>query len=256
MVAHLQILPQEALRKPAVEWRVMSTLKDRIEKILADPRLQPDPVVALARVAGVSSSAVSQWKAGLIRDLKAKSAANIQRELGYSATWINEGELPETVAGEGVPAGPYSGVPTPLGGSVSPRLVRKTAAYLPVLPWDRLTQMRLPNDRSALQDLPLQPVANPASPYAKLVEVNDLAMAPRLRAGDLLQFDPDVKPVPHAIILVRDGSGQHYVRIYRQRTATVWEAAPADAGYATLSSDVDDLTLVAVATHRTERLLG
>lgn len=49
----------------------------------------------LARIAGISRSAVNQWRAGAPGDLRASSAANIQEETGYSVRWLILGKGPK-----------------------------------------------------------------------------------------------------------------------------------------------------------------
>lgn len=61
-----------------------ATLRDRLIEI-AD-QLGND--AEFARIAKVSRSAVSQWRAGDVKALKALSALNIQERTGYSARWL------------------------------------------------------------------------------------------------------------------------------------------------------------------------
>jgi len=116
--------------------------------------------------------------------------------------------------------------------------------------------MTLPNDHAdLLHGLQRIPVAHAAGPRAKFVYVNDPAMLPRLRLGDMLQMDPDLDAQPNNLVLVQDRANRYWIRIYRQRSTSNWEAAPVDPNYPVLQSDVDGLTVVAVATHRIELLV-
>lgn len=228
----------------------MSSLQERIAIVLAETGLG---TAALARIADVKSSAVSQWKSGRIATLKAETAANIERHTGYRADWL--------ATGRGTPkAHPVSQHTPQVGDKIvgtaefAARTLGRPAAMLPVLPWERLQQMNLPNDRATFNALEHRSVPHAAGPCAKLVEVDDPAMLPRLGRGDVLQFDPDLQPSPGSIVLVRLADGRHLVRLYRQRAGGAWAAVPADENYAALASDTDGVQLVAVATHRIERL--
>lgn len=55
-----------------------------------------------ARIAKVSRSAVSQWRKGDVKALKALSAVNIQERTGYSARWLILGIGPKKLTGGGV----------------------------------------------------------------------------------------------------------------------------------------------------------
>lgn len=67
----------------------MTTLQDRIAELMEISGLS---VGQLAEIAGVSSSAVSQWKDGPTKALKAGPATRLAERTGYSARWIAEGE--------------------------------------------------------------------------------------------------------------------------------------------------------------------
>lgn len=62
----------------------MATLQERLIEV-ADT-ISND--AEFARIAKVSRSAVSQWRAGDVKSLKALSALNIQEQTGYSARWL------------------------------------------------------------------------------------------------------------------------------------------------------------------------
>lgn len=74
----------------------MSKLKDRIEELMATMKWEPSDVV---KIAGVSSSAVSQWRGKgskiihSIGDIKA--AEKLEAASGFNALWIAKGEGPK-----------------------------------------------------------------------------------------------------------------------------------------------------------------
>ena len=63
----------------------MNTLQDRIAELMEVSGLS---VGQLAEIAGVSSSAVSQWKDGPTKALKAGPAKRLAERTGYCARWI------------------------------------------------------------------------------------------------------------------------------------------------------------------------
>ncbi len=228
----------------------MTTLQERIEHVLRETPIAP---AELARAALVSTSAVSQWISGGTKTLKAATAANIERALGWRADWLATGR--GTPKAHGVShATARSDAPASNSNGYHSRILDTLGSSLPVLPWERIDDMNVPNEHAMFKDLEHRAMPHTAGPSAKLVEVNDPAMQSRLNPGDVLQLDPDAAPKPGSIVLVRTSDGRHLVRIYRQRSAGAWSAAPADPNHATLESDGDGLTLIAVATHRIERL--
>lgn len=70
----------------------MNTLQERIAELMAASGLS---VGQLAEIAGVSSSAVSQWKDGPTKALKAAPATRLAERTGYCARWIAEGSGPK-----------------------------------------------------------------------------------------------------------------------------------------------------------------
>lgn len=70
----------------------MSTLQDRISELMLATGLS---VGQLAEIAGVSSSAVSQWKDGPTKALKTGPATRLAERTGYHARWIADGDGPK-----------------------------------------------------------------------------------------------------------------------------------------------------------------
>jgi SOS-response transcriptional repressor LexA len=78
------------------------------------------------------------------------------------------------------------------------------------------------------------------------VAAPDDSMAPRVRAGEIVEFSTTETPRPGDGVLVRTAQGGLYFRRYRQAHGDAWEAYPVNEAYRTLASDRDELTLVAV----------
>lgn len=70
----------------------MNTLQDRIAELMAATGLT---VGQMAEIAGVSSSAASQWKDGPTKALKAGPATRLAERTGFRARWIADGDGPK-----------------------------------------------------------------------------------------------------------------------------------------------------------------
>lgn len=83
-------------------------------------------------------------------------------------------------------------------------------------------------------------------PATFCVAMPDDSMHPRVRRGDVLEFDTRETPRTGDGVLVRDAGGTLFFRIYRQAKPGVWEAHPIHPDYLPLHSDRDGLTVVGV----------
>src|SRR3954467_6942544 len=73
-----------------------------------------------ARIAKVSRSAVSQWRKGDVKALKALSAVNIQERTGYSARWLILGIGPKKLSG-GPPSATNTAITVPSDHRLAPK---------------------------------------------------------------------------------------------------------------------------------------
>ena len=80
------------------------------------------------------------------------------------------------------------------------------------------------------------------------VAAPDDSMAPRVRAGELLEFDTTLTPRPGDGVLVLDDAGTCYFRAYRERRPGHWEASAANPAFQALDSERDGLRVLAVMT--------
>lgn len=74
----------------------------------------------------------------------------------------------------------------------------------------------------------------------------DDSMAPRAAAGKKVCFDRGMVPRPGDGVLVADGAGGVYFRVYRAAGAGRWVAAALNADYVPLDSERDGLRVLAV----------
>lgn len=75
----------------------MNQLTNRIVEAIDSTDLKD---AEIARQAGVSRTAVYQWRAGLIKGIRAETATNLEKVTGYSAVWITTGRGEKFASGE------------------------------------------------------------------------------------------------------------------------------------------------------------
>lgn len=93
----LRTTPSRALNAALVNLAYMpGGLRERLIEIADE--LGND--AEFARIAKVSRSAVSQWRKGDVKALKAMSAVNIQERTGYSVRWLILGIGPKKLSGK------------------------------------------------------------------------------------------------------------------------------------------------------------
>lgn len=193
----------------------MSTLRERTEEAI---RAGFNPT-ALARAAGKSVSAVSQWRSGSTKNLSAEAALGLAALTGWTAQWWTTGRGPrERVS------------PTPEDAGVAHPLSFSLADDGLPLDWEDI-------------------VATDQLPSRFCCAVPDDALAPRTLRGTRFTFDRNAQPAPGLVVLVEDASGTRYVRRYTQGAGHHWTASAAD-GYVTLDSITHGLRLLAVAVSR------
>jgi len=85
-----------------------------------------------------------------------------------------------------------------------------------------------------------------ALPITFRVAMPDDSMTPRVRRGDIVEFDSRESPRTGDGVLVRDNQGSLYFRVFRQGKPGAWEAHPINADYLPLQSVADGLAVVGV----------
>jgi SOS-response transcriptional repressor LexA len=131
--------------------------------------------------------------------------------------------------------------------------VKNKPRELPVYTWANAGDMF---DTEPKSGRPLRTLATlaPTSHRACFVEMPDDSMEPVFASGDHVLFDPEEPPRAGDVVLVRSDSGEQFVRVYRPRTASQFEATSLNPNYQPLSSHVDGLKVVAVMVeHRRYR---
>lgn len=189
----------------------MKTLKERTEIAIAAGY----SVGQLADAAGLTSSAVSQWRSGSVKSLKAKSVAGLSKLTGWSAGWWANGEGPQ--------------IPDVTSSTVHPYSV-KNHNLAPVFAWAMLGEV-LFTESSSLTAGEYREKPEDASPLFKWF-IADTDM-PRLRVwrGWRVAIEPIANAddcIDMRTYLFRTAGGGYFLGDFR-RTVDGYEALP-DSG--------------------------
>lgn len=222
----------------------MSTLQDRIAEIMSATGLT---VGQIAEITGVSSSAVTQWKDGPTKSLKAVPAARLASKTGYSAVWISSGEGPKRLSSAS--SFDANAVITPMGIRRVP-LISSIQAGL----WSEIV------DNFALGDAEewLQTdVKCSQSSFALTIKGN--SMEPAFSDGDRVIIDPEVAPRPGSFVAAKNGSEEATFKKYRPRSISasgedVFELVPLNDDYPSLHSDREPIRIIGTAVEHRRRL--
>ena len=169
----------------------------------------------LAKAAGVSSGAVSQWLSGNTKKLRGESAAGLQRLTGWSASWWSTGKLPRETSLLDHPQmlDAYTVVPS-------------LTSWEAVLSGEQL-------------------------PESFVLAMPDDALAPRVSRGTKLIFETAAQPSPGAGVLVEDTeTGSRYVRRYVEAGGGKWMAQAINDAYISLPSSKAKVIAVMVGIFR------
>jgi hypothetical protein len=166
----------------------------------------------MAKAAGVSSGAVSQWISGETKSLKASSAHGLEKLTGWRSEWWSTGKPPKEVSGLTKGAHAMS-LP---GGKVVP----------PTIDWGALMSTDLGDEfETALPDN---------------------AMAPDAPKGARCIFVTGIEPQAGDWVLAFDADGNYYCREYRLLKPGRWELHAMNSAFLPLDSERDGLEVVAV----------
>lgn len=145
----------------------------------------------LAKAAGVSTGAVSQWLT-TTKTLKATSATGLSVLTGWNVKWWASGTGPRET-------------PTRMA---QPLSLADATLSSPILDWGVLMMKTLPK--------------------AFKVAAPDDSMSPRLKVGQLAEFETGLEYRPGDGVLVKDASGDCYIRRCR-KVRDGWEAYAEDS---------------------------
>lgn len=211
----------------------MTTLQDRIARLMSETGMS---VGEIARIAGVTSSAVTQWKDGPTKSLKTAPATKLAAASGFSAMWIATGTGPE----KGVHADFDENVkPTPPGMRAYPVISKIQAGLVKeiVCPYE-------PGDGFAVEF-----GEDDASDWAFFFEIEGDSMLPEFRPGDRVLIDPEVSPRPGDFVAARNTRQEATFKKYRVRGIDeagqeIFELVPLNDDYPVMRSDEHHLVVI------------
>lgn len=211
----------------------MNTLQDRIAKLMAETGKS---VSDLASIAGVSSSAVSQWKDGPTKSLKTAPAVKLSTATGFNAMWIATGVGPEK---SGITPFDVNAKPAPLGMRSYPVISCVQAGAL-----REITVPYAPGD-----GFDVEFGDDDASQWSFFLEIEGNSMLPDFRPGDRVLIDPDISPRPGDFVAARNTKQEATFKKYRVRGINesgqeVFELVPLNDDYPVLRSDEHHLVVI------------
>lgn len=211
----------------------MTTLQDRIAKLMAETG---KTVGELADIAGVSSSAVTQWKDGPTKSLKTAPATKLAAATGFNAMWIATGVGPEK---SGVAPFDVNAKPAPMGMRSYPVISNVQAGAL-----KEITVPYGPGD-----GFDVEFGDDDASQWSFFLEIEGNSMLPEFRPGDRVLIDPDVLPNPGDFVAARNTKQEATFKKYRVRGIDesgneIFELVPLNENYPVLRSDQHHLVVI------------
>jgi transcriptional regulator with XRE-family HTH domain len=202
----------------------MESLKDRINEVMQACGWTSDAQVAA--LAGVSRSAVAQWRGKGSKEIKSidlAPAMRLQAASGFGAQWISSGTGPKRV--QATP----DAQDHPMNEGAPNSRTLDIHTVNPPIEWEDLMK-----NKDTWAD-------------GSMVRLPDDALAPELRRGDWVRLQRGVTPRAGDYVLVSDASGNWLVRLYQERRPGDWSAAATNPAYGSLHVESDGLAVLAVA---------
>ena len=208
----------------------MATLQERIAELMAATGLT---VGGMADIAGVSSSAVTQWKDGPTKSLKTGPATKLANATGFSAMWIATGEGPKQLP-------PGAAPPAPSNVAAAPAL--STSRLVPVVGHVKggidgfLEEMQYPTGYG--EGYVEYWTKDPGS-YA--LRVKGDSMHPRYRAGEFIVVTPSIEAQPGRDVVVKMRDGRKLLKQLNWIRGDEVQLLSINDGYAPTTLSVDEI---------------
>jgi SOS-response transcriptional repressor LexA len=207
----------------------MTELKDRIEEAFASTGLNASE---FAKRVGVTEAAVSHWRGGRTKNLKAAVAQSIARVTGFRAEWLINGRGPKMETMDNI-------VPA------------KSQGRVPVISWIQAGEL------SDVLDIfhPGEAVSwadawhtNPsASSYALVVEGDSMTSHTGSRSfpdGTTLIVDPEAAAKPGDFVIAKDVVNQRATFKQLMTDGARWYLKPLNPAYPTIEIDDPSLRVI------------
>lgn len=216
------------------------SLPDRLKKLRKEKKLSQ---AALAKIAGVSSPAVTQWEAGTSAP-KITPAKKLADHFGLPISYFND-ELGAIAEGS-----------TDFVSAQKIQLedLLRSQSQVPVFTKSDFNSLDV-KDLAAVTSHVFSELKLSNQSYA--VSIEDQAMLPEIQPSDRLLIDPAVQPVPGDLVAVHSHrTHESYIRKYRALGFNaggdlIFEARPVDADYPVLQAESDLLQVLGVVVeHR------
>lgn len=208
----------------------MTTLQDRINELMAAANLT---VGEMASIAGVSSSAATQWKDGPTKSLKAGPATRLSARTGYSALWISNGEGPKMAP---------IGAPHPVASNVAEAPALADSRRVPVVGHVKggtdgyLEEMQFP---PGYGEGFVEFWTKDSSAYA--LRVKGDSMHPRYRAGEFIVVTPSIEAQPGRDVVVKLKDGRKLLKLLNWVRSDEIQLLSINEGYAPTTLSVDEI---------------
>lgn len=198
----------------------------------------------LGRQCGRTPQQVYSWFSGT-RKIGETLARALEQKLGLARYALDE--RPATPGPHGVNSDRSAGK------GLSPPVTTRSKE-VPVIAWTDIQTMLNVENATLKQKAPHLETFAVCSSRAKFLQMPDDSMAAEIAPGDHLLFDPVEAPHAGDIVLVSVPSGEVFVRVFRPRTAHVFEAAPNNEAYQAITSADDQAVVMGVLVeHRRYR---
>lgn len=208
----------------------VTTLQERIAELMAAADLT---VGGLANIAGVTSSAATQWKDGPTKTLKTGPATKISAATGFSAMWIATGEGPKMAA---------SMPPAPVASNVADAPALAASRLVPVVGHVKggtdgfLEEMQFP---PGYGEGFVEFWTKDSAAYA--LRVKGDSMHPRYRAGEFIVVTPSIEAQPGRDVVVRMKDGRKLLKLLNWIRGDEVQLLSINNGYAPTTLSIDEI---------------
>lgn len=212
----------------------MKNLAERIAKVKAENGWSN---AELARQAGTSRTAPTDWLSGKVRVLSAETAQQLSQKTSFSAMWLATGDGP-IYNSEQSSAFDANVIPAAVGERRIPLLNYVQAGVF----CDPGQNFTFEGMEYLLTDLDL-------SERAFALQIKGDSMQPEFKEGDRIIVDCEVSPRPGDFVVAKNGDEEATFKKYRllsinERGQEVFELVPLNQDYPSMRSDQHHIQII------------